>query len=82
MLAVVYLGFAVYFFSSHFMFFTTINGTDVTLKSVSQVEEYMRQQVADYTLTLEESDGGYRGDLRHLIFPWNTCLARRVEHNW
>nr|WP_106788558.1 L,D-transpeptidase/peptidoglycan binding protein [Massilistercora timonensis] len=56
-LAVVYLGFA-FFFSSHFMFFTTINGTDVTLKSVSQVEEYMRQQVADYTLTLEESDGG------------------------
>ena len=55
-LAVVYLGFA-FFFSSHFMFFTTINGTDVTLKSVSQVEEYMRQQVADYTLTLEESDG-------------------------
>ena len=56
-LAVVYLGFA-FFFSSHFMFFTTINGTDVTLKSVSQVEEYMRRQVADYTLTLEESDGG------------------------
>lgn len=55
-LVVVYLGFA-FFFSSHFMFFTTINGTDVTLKSVSQVEEYMRQQVADYTLTLEESDG-------------------------
>lgn len=55
-LVVVYFGFA-FFFSSHFMFFTTINGTDVTLKSVSQVEEYMRQQVADYTLTLEESDG-------------------------
>ncbi len=55
-LVVVYLGFA-FFFSSHFMFFTTINGTDVTLKSVSQEEEYMRQQVADYTLTLEESDG-------------------------
>ena len=56
-IVLVYLGFAL-FFSSHFMFFTTINGTDVTLKSVSQVEEYMRRQVADYTLTLEESDGG------------------------
>lgn len=56
-IAVVYIGFAVYF-NSHFMFFTTINGTDVSLKSVSQVEDYMRQQVEDYTLTLEESDGG------------------------
>ncbi len=56
-IAVVYIGFAVYF-NSHFMFFTTINGTDVSLKSVSQVEDYMRQQVEDYTLKLEESDGG------------------------
>lgn len=53
----VYTGFAVYF-SSHFMFFTSINGNDFSLKSVAQVEEYMKQQVADYTLTLEESDGG------------------------
>lgn len=55
-IAVVYIGFAVYF-SSHFMFFTSINGNDFSLKSVAQVEEYMKQQVADYALTLEESDG-------------------------
>lgn len=56
-LAVVYIGLAV-FFGSHFMFHTKINGTDFSMKSVSQVEEYMKKQVADYVLTLEESDGG------------------------
>ncbi len=53
--AAVYLGFAI-FFQSHFMFYTTINGVDFSLKSVSDVEEYMSQQVADYALTLVESD--------------------------
>ena len=56
-LVLIYVGFAI-FFSSHFMFFTKINGTDFSLKSVSQVEAYMKQQVADYVLTLKESDGG------------------------
>lgn len=56
-LAAVYIGFAV-FFGSHFMFFTTINGTDFSMKSVEQVESYMKEQVAGYTLTLEESGGG------------------------
>ena len=56
-LVLIYVGFAI-FFSSHFVFFTKINGTDFSLKSVSQVEAYMKQQVADYVLTLEESDGG------------------------
>ena len=56
-LIVIYIGFAI-FFHNHFMFFTKINGTDVSMKSVSQVETYMEQQVADYVLTLEESDGG------------------------
>ncbi len=31
------------FFHSHFMFFTKINGTDVSLKSVSAVEAYMEK---------------------------------------
>lgn len=55
-LAVVYIGIALYF-GSHFMFFTKINGTDVAMKNVSQVEENMKQQVKGYVLTLEESDG-------------------------
>ncbi|BDF04378.1 L,D-transpeptidase family protein [[Clostridium] hylemonae] len=56
-LILIYIGFAV-FFSSHFIFFTEINGQDFSMKSVSQVEEYMKKQVADYVLTLKESDGG------------------------
>lgn len=52
----VYLGVAFYF-NSHFMFQTKINGVDFSLKSVSEVEKYMEKQVADYSLTLEESDG-------------------------
>ena len=56
-LILIYLGFALYF-NSHFMFFTEINGQDFSMKSVGQVEEYMKKQVADYVLTLEESDGG------------------------
>lgn len=56
-LILVYVGFAIYF-NSHFMFNTRINGTNFSLQSVSQVEKYMEQQVEDYVLTLEESDGG------------------------
>ena len=56
-LAAVYIAGAVYF-NSHFLFFTEINGTDFSFKNVEQVEDYMKKQVSDYTLTLEESDGG------------------------
>lgn len=56
-LVVAYIGMAFYF-NSHFMFNTTINGNNFSMKSVAQVEKYMEQQVADYTLTLQESDGG------------------------
>ena len=46
------------FFNSHFYFFTKINGTEFSAKTVEQVEKYMEGQVADYELTLEEIDGG------------------------
>lgn len=55
-IAAVYIGFAVYF-DSHFLFYTTINGVDFSMKDVAAVEDYMKSQVAGYTLTLEESDG-------------------------
>ncbi len=55
-LAAVYIGFAV-FFSSHFMFNTSINGVDFSTENVAEVEKYMKGQVADYELVLEESDG-------------------------
>lgn len=56
LLAASYFGVAMYF-NSHFMFDTKINGVDFSLKSVEEVESYFKKQVADYTLTLEESDG-------------------------
>lgn len=56
LLVAAYLGVAMYF-NSHFLYGTTINGVDFSLKNVSQVEEYMEKQVQDYSLTLEESDG-------------------------
>lgn len=56
-LLVVYLGISVYFMS-HFYFNTTINGVDQALKTVDQVEEYMKTQVDGYSLTLKTSDGG------------------------
>lgn len=52
-----YIGLAVYF-NSHFMFFTEINGTDCSMKSVDQVEDEMKKKVAGYKLTLKESGGG------------------------
>lgn len=55
-LVLIYGGFAIYF-ENHFMFSTKINGTDVSLKSVKEVEAYMEKQVEDYVLTLKESDG-------------------------
>ncbi|MGN1166143.1 MAG: L,D-transpeptidase family protein [Lachnospiraceae bacterium] len=56
LLVAVYFGVAM-FFNSHFLYGTKINGTDFSLKNVEQVEAYMKEQVQDYTLTLEESDG-------------------------
>lgn len=55
-LLVIYAAFAI-FFGSHFMFNTTINGKNYSLKSAKTVAEDMKLQVQDYTLTLEESDG-------------------------
>lgn len=56
LLSAAYFGMAMYF-NSHFMFNTKINGVDFSLQEVSEVESYLKKQVADYTLTLEESDG-------------------------
>lgn len=56
LLILVYAGFAI-FFNSHFMFNTTVNGNDYSLKSVKDVEADMASQVEGYTLTMTESDG-------------------------
>ncbi|MGN1267375.1 MAG: L,D-transpeptidase family protein [Dorea sp.] len=56
-LVVIYLALAL-FFNSHFMPTTTINGIDVSFKSVKKVEEFLATHVEEYVLVLEESDGG------------------------
>lgn len=51
-----YAGMAFYF-GSHYMFNTSVNGTDYSLKSPEKAAEDMMHQVDGYSLTLEESDG-------------------------
>lgn len=54
--ALVYLGFS-FFFMNHFYFGTKINDVSFSGKTVEDVENYMKKQVSDYTLTLKERDG-------------------------
>ncbi len=53
--AVIYLGFSVYFMS-HFYFNTEINGHNFSGSSAKAVEAYMEEQVEQYTLTVVEKD--------------------------
>lgn len=52
-----YLGVSAYFFG-HFYYNTKINGTDFSMKTASQVQDYMEGQVEDYVLKMKESDNG------------------------
>lgn len=51
-----YLGFAFYF-DSHFYFYTVINGSEFSGKSVKDVESFMAGQVDGYVLTVKKNDG-------------------------
>ena len=55
-LLVLYLGIA-WFFRTHFYLGTMINENDFGLKSVAQVEEFMKEHVANYELTLKGAQG-------------------------
>lgn len=54
-IAVAYVAVAV-FYSMHFYAKTKINGIDCSNKNAKQVEAYLEQSVADYKLTLKESN--------------------------
>ena len=54
-LVVIYLGIAA-FFMSHFLVNTSINGKDFSGKTVADVEDYLKEQVADYELTILEQN--------------------------
>ncbi|SHJ75719.1 L,D-transpeptidase family protein [Hespellia stercorisuis] len=54
-LAVAYIGISV-FFMSHFYFNTKINGIDFSTKTVADVEKYVKEQVKDYQLVIDEKN--------------------------
>lgn len=54
-LLVIYLGVAA-FFMGHFLINTTVNGKDFSGKTVADVEKYLKNQVADYKLTISEQN--------------------------
>ena len=54
-LVVIYLGIAA-FFMSHFLVNTSINGKDFSGTTVADVEAYLKEQVADYELTILEQN--------------------------
>lgn len=54
LILIIYLGGAV-FFMSHFLVNTTINGTDFSMKRVSDVKAHMESRVKDYELTVLEA---------------------------
>ena len=45
------------YYGSHFYTGTVINGTDVSGETVDQVKDYIKKQIAEYSLTIEERDG-------------------------
>lgn len=55
-LGAAYFGGAVYFMD-HFLFGTSLNGKDVSLKSVQKAEEILKDEVECYELILKEKDG-------------------------
>ena len=54
-LLVIYLGAAV-FFMSHFLVNTTVNGKDFSGKTAADVEDYLKEQVEEYELTIQEEN--------------------------
>ena len=52
-LALAYLGTAFYF-RFHFLPNTQINGRDFSAKTAAELDSYLKQQIADYSLTITE----------------------------
>lgn len=81
LIVLAYMGVAVYF-TSHFLFNTEINGNDFSGKSVSEADEYFKEQVKDYTLTINDINGGKEtissGDIL-LVYNENADLDSILE---
>lgn len=80
-LLVIYLGISA-FFISHFYVNTTINGKDFSGKTAADVEEYLRQQVDGYELTILELDNAtdvIRGSDIHLEYKENSDVEDALK---
>ena len=53
----VYVG-GIFFFKTHFLPGSKINGVDCSFKTEKQTQEYMREEVSVYTLAINERDEG------------------------
>ena len=78
-LVIVYLAISV-FFMSHFYINTQINGKNFSGKNAAAVENYIKNQVADYKLTIVEykptkpKDVEVREDDRMQVFAQKLCV--------
>ena len=80
-LLVIYLGVAV-FFMSHFLVNTTVNGKDFSGKTAADVEEYLKEQVADYELTILEQNNAsdvIRGTEISLAYKENSQVEDALK---
>lgn len=76
-----YLAVSAYFFG-HFYYNTKINGTDFSMKTASQVQDYMEGQVEDYVLRMKESDSGtetIEGDDISLKYVRDDSIEKLLE---
>ena len=80
-LVVIYLGISA-FFIGHFYIDTEINGQDFSGKSVSDVENYIKEQVQDYELTIIEQNNEkdvIKGSDISLIYKENDDIQKAMD---
>ncbi len=80
-LIAVYLGISAYFIG-HFFINTTINGRDFSGRSAAVVEDYFKEQVKDYELTIEELNNEtdvIKGSDISLAYKENSAVEKALK---
>lgn len=80
-LVLIYLGISAYFIG-HFYINTTINGKDFSGKTTADVEEYIKQQVDGYELTIVEQNNDrniIKGSEIGLVYEENSELQEALN---
>lgn len=77
------------YFKEHFLFGTTVNGINVSLKSVSQVEEIISEELLGYSITIVERDNNVEEIFGKDIGISNTfddtlseCIKNQNSFGW